>query len=331
MDPIEEVPEDDYNPLTSFFKKFHVINSKISLPEVDPSSLVPYLYVTIFTLSAIALFLKRYPESIQNIKKKITQSSNEESFKEIAIEQGLIEKSEQLKKHAWNNWLVKLEIDWQYFNALLESEKKKCLEEKENDWHEWLKSIENKWMHYNKDMYIEYESNVFEESKAWNDKEWEEWIKTEGKRYMQMDWNKWIQENEIEWHEWILKQWIEWKDDKILTWILKDWRRDEFEYWEKLKSMTLAQPLLDRVQNNYTKWEKRVDKEKEQWKNWVNDKQDLYLNECAKWTKWKENKLETFNEWAEPFVNTWIKQKQWNIWNDERNKLKSEQESSTEK
>ncbi|SCP03797.1 tryptophan-rich protein [Plasmodium malariae] len=288
----------------SFFSKFPRFNCNILSNYMDTNSLSPY-------------------KSENQIK---LEKEQRRKLKKITVEQGLLEKSEELKKHAWRNWMTKLEIDWQYFNSYLETEKKCWIEERESEWQEWLNSMENKWMHYNENMDNEYEQNILNELPTWDESTWETWIKTEGKKCMLMDLNKWMHEKQVIWKEWIIKQWREWKKDKILTWLLKDWRRDEFEYWEKLKYIEIPNPLNERIKKNQHKWEKRVSMEKAQWNSWVRSKEGLYYNECKKWKKLKEDKQNSFNEWVEVFINKWINKKQWNVWNEERKNVVPKEE-----
>ncbi|KMZ84769.1 tryptophan-rich antigen (Pv-fam-a) [Plasmodium vivax Brazil I] len=305
------------SPIRALLKNATNINKESILSQIDARSFVPYIYVIIFTLGAVLLFVKRFPQKKNDNIPQLPQKK--ESHKEIALEQGLIEKSEELKKYAWNNWFMKLQSDWKYFNSALENEKQTWFDEKEKEWQEWLKSMENRWTHYNENMDAKFKSYILKNSQGWDDNQWETWIKNDGKKFMETNYHKWIDENYSNYNAWVVKRWEQWKNEKILTWLLKDWRRNEFEYWYKFKNMTLPEPLYERAKNNWNKWNKRLSKEKEQWKKWVAAKYELYENsECKQWKKWKDDREVLFNNWIESFINTWVADKKWNVWIEEK-------------
>ncbi|ANQ10955.1 Tryptophan-rich antigen (Pv-fam-a) [Plasmodium coatneyi] len=296
------------SPLQERLKNAISISKEKLLPQIDPNSVSPYIYVILFTLAAVLLFINRLP---QKRNEEIQETpEDKETYKEIALEQGLIEKSEELKKYAWSNWFTKLQTDWNYFNASLENQKKTWFGEKDKEWNEFLDTMQNKWTHYNANIETEFESNILKNSKNWNEKQWENWIKSDGKEMMEMSFHKWMGENYSHYNAWIIKKWEEWKNDKIRTWLLKDWRRKEFDYWHKYKSLTLPEPLFERAENNWNKWNRRLYREKEQWKEWVAQKYEFYQStECQQWKKWNDSKEDLFNSWMESFISKWIEEK----------------------
>ncbi|EUD64377.1 hypothetical protein C922_05227 [Plasmodium inui San Antonio 1] len=315
MEIIEE--ESSMSYIETVFKNGININRESIQSQINPRSFVPYIYVIVLTLGAVLLLVKRLPQ--KNNDEIEHSARNKKLDREIALEQGLIEKSEELKKYAWNNWFIKLETDWNYFNATLENEKQTWFDEKEKEWQEWLKSMEDRWTHYNEDMETELKLYILKNSQGWDENQWETWIKNDGKKFMEINFNKWIGENYSDYNAWVVKQWEEWKDGKILTWLLKDWRRNECEYWERFEDLTLPEPLFERVYSNWDKWNKRLTKETQQWEKWVSAKCELYKSsECKQWKKWKDDREVLFNNWMESFISTWIAEKKWNVCIEEK-------------
>ncbi|CAA9991320.1 tryptophan-rich antigen [Plasmodium knowlesi strain H] len=315
MDLSEYIPYMD--PIQDRLRNAINLSRESLLSKSNSNNVAPFIYVILFTLAAVLLFINRLPQKKND---EIPETPEDIAcYKEIAHEQGQIEKSEELKKYAWNNWFMKLETDWSYFNASLESEKWTWLLGKENEWKEWLQHMENRWTHYNENIDAAFKSSILENSENWDESQWENWIKNDGKKMMQMNYSKWIGDNYSHYNAWIIKKWEEWKSEKIRTWLLKDWRRKEFEYWQKYKCLTLPEPLFERAENNWNKWNRRLYKEKEEWKEWVAEKYEFYQNsECKKWKKWNDSKDVLFNNWVESFISTWIAEKKWNVWMKEK-------------
>ncbi|KJP87561.1 hypothetical protein AK88_02727 [Plasmodium fragile] len=305
------------SPIQQRLRNALTINKESILSNIDARSIAPYIYFILFTLAAVLLFVKRLPQKKHEEIPETPQ--NRELYKEIALEQGLIEKSEELKKYAWNNWFMKLQTDWNYFNAGLENGKKTWFDAKEKEWQKWLESMEDRWAHYNENMDTEFKSDILKNAQDWDENQWETWMKDEGEKIMEMHYHKWIDGSYAHYNAWIIKKWEEWKNEKILTWLLKDWRRKEFDYWQKYKDLTLPEPLYERAQSNWNKWNNRLCNEKEQWKKWVAEKYEFYENsECKQWKKWKDGREVLFNEWRESYMCKLVAGKKWKVWIEEK-------------
>ncbi|GAW83887.1 tryptophan-rich antigen [Plasmodium gonderi] len=313
-------PNDNINSLgtaTSLNTNLENINDESILSGSNNFSIGQHIFVAMVTLGIILLLVTHLSQKKKD--KEEQNAKNQESLKKIALEQGLIEKSEELKNRAWKKWFMKLQVDWKIFNSDLENDKQKWLDEKSLKWKEWLNFMESKWTHHNENMDTKFKSYVLKNSQNWDENKWESWMKNDGKTFMEMDYNKWMRESRCHYVTWVVKQWEQWKNEKICTWLLKDWRRNEFEYWQKFKDLTLPEPLSERAKNNWNKWNLRVSKEKEQWIRWVSTKYNLYENsECQIWRKWKDERKTLFNEWMESFMNSWIAGKKWNLWNEQK-------------
>ncbi|KNC35578.1 tryptophan/threonine-rich antigen [Plasmodium falciparum RAJ116] len=143
-------------------------------------------------------------EKVHNVKEKNSKSKNEEdktdeSYNETSLlssdEEGEVN-LEDWKKNEWIKWMDETEEEWQLLKLWLEGEKNKWLEGKNKEYDIWLNHMNSKWTNYNKDIDEEYDSNVFKDSYKWNEKQWEQWMKTEGKEFMLQDFKRWLEDSE---------------------------------------------------------------------------------------------------------------------------------------
>ncbi|SOV22379.1 tryptophan/threonine-rich antigen [Plasmodium sp. DRC-Itaito] len=245
-------------------------------------------------------------------------SSDEESVAEL----------DDWKKNEWIKWMDQTEEEWQLLKLWLEGEKNKWLEGKNKEYDIWLKHMDSKWTNYSKDIDEEYGSNLFKDSHTWNEKQWEKWMKTEGKEFMLQDFKRWLEESEGYLKSWLVKQWIQWKNMKILEWLMNEWRREEDEKWSLIEDTDQIRILNHKDRKEWLKWKERVTREKLEWKHWVELKENMNIyNKWKKWIKWKKNRLANFNEWSQNFIEKWIRDKQWNVWINERKTYTSQRKS----
>lgn len=275
-------------------------------------------------------------EKVHNVKEKNSKSKNEEdktdeSYNETSLlssdEEGEVN-LEDWKKNEWIKWMDETEEEWQLLKLWLEGEKNKWLEGKNKEYDIWLNHMNSKWTNYNKDIDEEYDSNVFKDSYKWNEKQWEQWMKTEGKEFMLQDFKRWLEDSEGYLKSWLIKQWIQWKNMKILECLMNEWRREEDEKWSNLEDTDQIRVLNHKDRKEWLRWKERVTREKLEWKHWVEMKENMNIyNKWKKWIKWKKNKLANFNEWSKNFIEKWIREKQWNNWINERKKYTSQRKS----
>ncbi|CAG9479613.1 unnamed protein product [Plasmodium vivax] len=231
-----------------------------------------------------------------------------------------IQESEEFKRMAWNNWMLRLESDWKHFNDSVEEAKTKWLHERDSAWSDWLRSLQSKWSHYSEKMLKEHKSNVMEKSANWNDTQWGNWIKTEGRKILEAQWEKWIKKGDEQLQKLILDKWVPWKNDKIRSWLSSEWKTEEDYYWANVERATTAKWLQEAEKMHWLKWKERINREYEQWVNWVQMKESVYINEeWKKWPKWKNDKKILFNKWSTNLVYKWTLKKQWNVWIKEAN------------
>ncbi|KAI4833837.1 uncharacterized protein MKS88_000326 [Plasmodium brasilianum] len=232
-----------------------------------------------------------------------------------------IDKAEEWKRKEWVQWMMKLEVDWKEFNLQIEAEKKAWIDEKEQEWIQWLKYEQKKWLHFNPNLDSEYKINFFEKSETWDDSQWKLWISTEGKQLLEVDLKNWLSENETIYCKWTLDEWNEWKNNKIKEWITTNWKVNEDQYWSKYDDVS-ALALTPLEKNQFYKWKERIFREGIEWKNWSAIKESKYINSnWNAWSEWKNEKLMLFNHWVNSFVEKWVRQRQWNVWIDERKNM----------
>ncbi|SBT84618.1 tryptophan-rich protein [Plasmodium ovale] len=289
------------------------------LSDVNENFVVAVIYVLLFIFTCYSVISMSYYSTINKKKKRVKQ----ESLEEICFDQMVIRQSEELKKNAWNSWMTRLELEWQYFDSTLEEKKKNWLETKEKDWEEWLTYINCKWNNYHKYMDKSYKYYILKISLTWNQMQWENWVKAEAKHFVQIEWEKWIHKNDYDLSNWIYSEWNEWKNNKITSWLEKNWKRKEEEYWKKMTKRKWAKSLFKRIQKNWNKWNKRIKRESKQWNKWVLSKENLYTNnlQWENWTTWKDNKRVQLTDLKENLAKMWISEKKWAQWIEERHNL----------
>ncbi|KAI4839923.1 tryptophan-rich antigen [Plasmodium brasilianum] len=226
-----------------------------------------------------------------------------------------IEEAEEFKRMAWNNWLMRLESEWKHFNETLEKDKVQWLEEREQVWNDWLNNMQNNWNNYNEEMHKEYKTEILEKSEHWSESQWIKWMQTEGRQIMELQWEKWVHDNDYSLNQLILNKWVQWKNNKIKSWLANEWKAEEDYYWANWEYSTTAKWLHFAERKLWLKWKERISREAEQWMNWVQMKESVYISEeWNKWPKWKNYKKILFNKWASNEIYKWTMKKQWKTW-----------------
>ncbi|GAW79601.1 tryptophan-rich antigen [Plasmodium gonderi] len=295
--------------ITSNANRNHKMSNKVSTP------LILHLSIAIFVLACALLV------NVASAASASKQNSNN-FVSPLLVGFGAlsVEESEEFKRMAWNNWMLRLEAEWKELQESIEELKEKCLEEKESEFSDWLSSLQNKWYHYNKAMLKEYKCNVMENSSNWNDAQWENWVKNEGLKIIEEQWKTWIKKQDEQIRDLTLHKWIQWKNDKIRSWLLCEWKSEEDFYWTNWERSSTAKWLQEAEKAHWMKWKERINRESEQWENWVQMKESIYINEkWAKWAQWKNNKKHLFNKWSASLIYKWTLKKQWKVWIKEAN------------
>ncbi|SBT36689.1 tryptophan-rich antigen (Pv-fam-a) [Plasmodium ovale wallikeri] len=280
-----------------------------TLMNVNMKSLVSYLPMAIL----VVLFTLILNPSYASINEETNKRDDSVPDNLMEFWKGAVEETEVLKNYAWNNWMMRLEADWEQYNNSMKEKKKVWLNEAENEWTKFMNSMENKWtINFKENMDEELKSPAISKSSTWNENEWKEWIQTEGKKIMDADLQKWIKEKETSLDLIIIAEWVYWKNNKIMTWLLSDWKNEEDNYWAQWENMKWSKWFKMEDRKHWLKWKERIAKESEQWTNWLNLKENVYIfSEWNRWSEWKNEKTNMFNKWADSFINKWINEKKW--------------------
>ncbi|SBT01646.1 tryptophan-rich antigen (Pv-fam-a) [Plasmodium ovale curtisi] len=255
------------------------------------------------------------------IKKKIKKSLNklrkdDDNLKDDEYSSSL---TEEWKINERDKWMQKLDEEWKLFKLSMENKVNEWLKEKDKDWDSWRTQMKNKWMHYNENMDAQYNTNVYKECHTWDETGWKTWIKANGRKLMETDWINWVNESEWKLNELFNYEWSQWKYKKLFDWETSDWKCEESDQWYNWQQANLAKWLHKKKKKKYRKWKVRIRREKEEWDQWVYQKELLNSKfKMNQWLKWKNDKRSSFNDWVESFINEWISGQQWNVWLTER-------------
>ncbi|GAW80089.1 tryptophan-rich antigen [Plasmodium gonderi] len=229
------------------------------------------------------------------------------------------QKTDEWRQNEWNKWEDKLEEEWGIFDENLEDETDELIKICENEWDTWFEGIKNKWTHFSENLDDQYKIEVLGESLKWNESSWKFWIKTDGREIIQKDLNNWIASKESYLYEWVSNQWVKWKSAKLQEWFNSKWKLEENEYWEKwekkfnnLKNQT--QEVKSKDYDKWLDWKNRTKQEFDQWHEWAEFKDNIYINHYwKKWKKWKNNKRNLFYGWVDSYVHKWIRDNKWMV------------------
>ncbi|GAB65602.1 tryptophan-rich antigen [Plasmodium cynomolgi strain B] len=237
------------------------------------------------------------------------------------------ERSDEWRQNEWNKWEDKIEEEWGEFDENLEAEKDELIKMNEKEWGPWFESIKKKWTNFGKNIDDKYKSEVLKESLYWQEAAWRTWIKTEGRAFIQRDLVNWFTSKESYLYRWVSNQWTEWKNEKIQEWFNSKWKREENEYWEKwekkLKQLNNSPKMVNsKDHEKWLKWKERTQHELNEWHEWAEFKDNIYINSnWAKWKQWKNEKRTLFYNWVDSYVYKWIRENKWTVLVDEIKEL----------
>ncbi|KAI4839819.1 tryptophan-rich protein [Plasmodium brasilianum] len=305
----------------SYFSSLTTEIRKHILLNMNTKSFVSRLSTVVFFLFFVLL--------LNNISASSSAQNNRSEYEPnnlMDFWKGAIEETETLKNCAWQNWMMRLESDWEQFNASMNIRKDEWLKETEAEWDEWIKSIKNKWMNCNEYMDVEIKSDILSKSSTWNETQWKEWIHTEGKQLMVADFENWIKEKESLLDFRLISEWVQWKNDKIMTWLMSDWKSEENNYWSHWENETWPKWFNISEWKRWLKWKERVAREGQQWMNWIQLKENVYISgEGYKWSEWKKEKKIVFEKCTKSLIDEWINNKKWMLLTEKSNKTDAQE------
>ncbi|SBT83921.1 tryptophan-rich protein [Plasmodium ovale] len=254
-------------------------------------------------------------ENRHNIRKQIEKANTEEIEVEIPEDE---EELEEWKNKEWKNFLDKMENEWQLLNLWMEGEKLKWIEGKDKELNKWKDQMETKWMNLD-NIDKECECMIMENISRVDEKQMKEYLKKSVHQIINAQWKKWLLENESSLSAWLIKQWIQWKNTKILKWLMIDWKRKEDEFWTDWEKTQYMKWLQITKRNKWQIWKERVTREKDEWNNWIQMKEDRHIySKWKKWSKWKLDRKSGINQWIESLTNKCMDNPKWDTWIKEK-------------
>ncbi|KJP85404.1 hypothetical protein AK88_04943 [Plasmodium fragile] len=224
------------------------------------------------------------------------------------------ELTKEWKDEAWKKWMNNTEKEWENFTQSFEHHKQQWIQKKESEWEEWLANIHYNWVGFINKLEGDYINDKQNAWTKWDEKEWSRIIEMEWTGPMKVKWTNLVEKNEQSWGDYLFHFWNNWKDKKWNEWNNKNWKKKEEEKWNNLEK----REHLNKGEN-MNEWEKRVLREKQEWENWVNEKEHVLIDaEEAHWKKWKEYKWNYLNEWMKQVKVDWLKAKPWEVWKQTR-------------
>ncbi|KMZ85283.1 tryptophan-rich antigen (Pv-fam-a) [Plasmodium vivax Brazil I] len=262
-----------------------------------------------------------FAQDAGKIKGQAEKNTTKEETHENVYEQGQNmgeepsgELTEEWKAKEWKKWINNTEKQWGNFTQSFEQHKQKWVNKKESEWEEWLTNIHYNWIGFTNKLEGDYINDKVNAWTKWGEKEWKGIIEMEWKRPMKVKWTKLVEKNEKIWGDKLFNYWDNWKDKKWNEWKNMNWKKKEEEKWnnsEKRKDLNKDE--------NWKEWKKRLLREKKEWENWVNEKEDFLMDsEETHWEKWKEYKWNYLNEWMKQVEVDWLKSKPWEVWKQAR-------------
>ncbi|CAA9989805.1 tryptophan-rich antigen [Plasmodium knowlesi strain H] len=247
---------------------------------------------------------------VENNTMKEETHDNEYQQGQTMEEEPTGELTEEWKVNEWKKWMNNTENDWEKFMQSFERHKQMWIQEKENEWEEWLTNIHYNWLGFTTKLEGDYISDKTKYWKKWDENEWKGIIEMEWTRPMKVKWAKLVEKNEKIWGDKFFNYWDNWKDKKWNEWKNKNWKKKEEEQWNNFEE---GKDLNN--DENWKEWNERLLREKQEWKNWVNEKEDSLMDaEETHWKKWKEYKWNYLNEWMKQVKVKWLKAKPWEVW-----------------
>ncbi|SBT74825.1 tryptophan-rich antigen [Plasmodium malariae] len=267
---------------------------------------------------------KEKEQKLEGNRENVKIQIEEENRKEV--EQELPEDEEELEKwksNEWINFMNGIENEWQLLNVQIEDEKLKWLEEKDKELEQWMKMMEDNWM--NADTLNDLYKCICFKQKLKDKNEMKESLRKEIKDTIYAQWKHWLREKETYMNSLVVKQWIHWKNSKILQWLMSDWKRQEDEYWINWEKTHYMKWIHFWKKQKWEIWKERVTREKREWSNWVQMKEDLNIyNKWKRWCVWVRKKRNVVNEWIDILIDKCFSQNNLDTWL-EQNQIEYEQ------
>ncbi|KAI4839929.1 tryptophan-rich antigen [Plasmodium brasilianum] len=267
---------------------------------------------------------KEKEQKLEGNRENVKIQIEEENRKEV--EQELPEDEEELEKwksNEWINFMNGIENEWQLLNVQIEDEKLKWLEEKDKELEQWMKMMEDNWM--NADTLNDLYKCICFKQKLKDKNEMKESLRKEIKDTIYAQWKHWLREKETYMNSLVVKQWIHWKNSKILQWLMSDWKRQEDEYWINWEKTHYMKWIHFWKKQKWEIWKERVTREKREWSNWVQMKEDLNIyNKWKRWCVWIRKKRNVVNEWIDILIDKCFSQNNLDTWL-EQNQIEYEQ------
>ncbi|SBT87299.1 tryptophan-rich antigen [Plasmodium malariae] len=267
---------------------------------------------------------KEKEQKLEGNRENVKIQIEEENRKEV--EQELPEDEEELEKwksNEWINFMNGIENEWQLLNVQIEDEKLKWLEEKDKELEQWMKMMEDNWM--NVDTLNDLYKCICFKQKLKDKNEMKESLRKEIKDTIYAQWKHWLREKETYMNSLVVKQWIHWKNSKILQWLMSDWKRQEDEYWINWEKTHYMKWIHFWKKQKWEIWKERVTREKREWSNWVQMKEDLNIyNKWKRWCVWIRKKRNVVNEWIDILIDKCFSQNNLDTWL-EQNQIEYEQ------
>ncbi|ANQ10236.1 Uncharacterized protein PCOAH_00040570 [Plasmodium coatneyi] len=227
------------------------------------------------------------------------------------------ELTEEWKVNEWKKWMNNTKKEWGKFTQSFEHYKQKWLKKKESQWEEWLTKTHYNWIAFTSKLEEDYINDKTNDWTKWDENQWKGIIEMEWNRPMKVKWTKLVEKNEEIWGDKFLNYWDNWKDKKWNEWKNKNWKKKEEEKWNNCEE---GKDLNN--DENWKEWNERLVREKQEWENWVKEKENFLMDaEETHWKKWKEYKWNYLNEWMKQVKADWLNAKPWEVWKQARSDL----------
>ncbi|EUD67830.1 hypothetical protein C922_02019 [Plasmodium inui San Antonio 1] len=260
---------------------------------------------------------------VEQNKVKEETHDNEYEEEQSLEEEPNGEMTEEWKAEEWKKWMNNTEKEWGNSIQSFEHHKQKWIEKKESQWKEWLTNIQYNWVAFTNKLEGDYIDNKENDWTKWDEKEWKGIIEMEWKRPMKVKWTKLVEKNEENYAGELFNYWDNWKQKKWNQWENKNWKKKEEEKWnnfEKRKDLNEDEERKDlNKDENWKEWKERLLREKQEWENWVNEKEHFLIDKEEKhWEKWKKYKWNYLTVWIKQLEADWLKVKPWEVWKQAR-------------
>ncbi|KMZ92886.1 hypothetical protein PVMG_05446 [Plasmodium vivax Mauritania I] len=245
------------------------------------------------------------------IRPPLTTLEVEEYYRRLDV-------SDLEKKYEWDCFF---EHQKDKIEKYLSAQMDHAVQKMEKDWDEWMRKTENKWMHFNPDMQKEYNCSVYPEALKWGVTKWISWFHEKGLSCLKKDFQKYIASARKAYRDYMLSCVLEMNKSYAKEFCSRPWKLyDDYvcKKWEKRGSRDSPFYVIMRLQ--WCQWANRNRREKEQWKNLMQEMAKKYVNvlNCPDYRDWKKDKTDFYKEWLRTFTKAWITDEQWTKWTEER-------------